>query len=328
MRRLLSLILVLMLAISLLGGCSTSTPAEESSTDNQGTATEESTEKATLKIGASISDFDDVWLMYMKDAMEAQLASYDNVEFQFTDGKSDPAKQLEQIENFIVQGYDAVIINPVNTSATEPMTNACLEAGVKVIYVNRIPDYLPEGSYYVGSDSLKAGIMQMEYLAEQLNEEGNVVIMQGALESEATYNRTDGVKEIVGQYDGMEVTKEQTANFNRAEGKTLMENWIASGDQIDAVAANNDEMAIGAIMALEDAGMLDKVLVGGIDATPEALQQIDQGKLDVTVFQDAAGQGAGAAEAAVTVLEGETIEQKVWVPWQLVTPENYKDFMN
>lgn len=105
-----------------------------------------------------------------------------------------------------------------------------------------------------------------------------------------------------------------------------MENWLSSGDQIDAVASNNDDMALGAIMAIEAAGLLGEILVGGVDATPDAIAQVEAGKLDVTVFQDANGQGGGAMEAAVNLAKGNAVDQYVWIPFQLVTPENYQDF--
>lgn len=125
----------------------------------------------------------------------------------------------------------------------------------------------------------------------------------------------------------MKVTKEQTANFNRAEGKTLMENWLSSGDKIDIIAANNDEMAIGAIQAIADAGKAGEIMVGGVDATGEALEEMKKGTMACTVFQDAEGQGKGAATTAIELLQGKTLEQKVWIPYVLVTPENYTEFM-
>jgi inositol transport system substrate-binding protein len=105
-----------------------------------------------------------------------------------------------------------------------------------------------------------------------------------------------------------------------------MENWLQTGEQIDAVASNNDEMALGALQAIEADGKLGKIVVGGVDATPDALAAMDAGKLNVTVFQDAAGQGGGSVKAAISLVKGEKVDQLVYIPYQLVTPENYKDF--
>ena len=109
-----------------------------------------------------------------------------------------------------------------------------------------------------------------------------------------------------------------------------MENWIQSGDQIDVVCANNDEMALGAIQALKDANLLDNVLVGGVDATEDALAAMQAGDLEVTVFQDADGQGGGGVDAAVKLANGETVETDdgvVDIPYVLVTPENIDEYI-
>jgi ABC-type sugar transport system substrate-binding protein len=127
----------------------------------------------------------------------------------------------------------------------------------------------------------------------------------------------------------MKIVAKQTANFRRNEAIDLMNNWLVAGTKIDAVAANNDEMAIGAILALQQAGKDPKKLViGGIDATRDGLGEMEKGNLDVTVFQDGRGQGRGAVEAAVKLAKGEKVDSFVWIPFQLVTKDNYKEFLN
>ena len=107
-----------------------------------------------------------------------------------------------------------------------------------------------------------------------------------------------------------------------------MNNWLVAGTPIDAVAAKNDEMAIGAILALQQSGKdPKKVVIGGIDATPDALAEMEKGNLDVTVFQDGNGQGKGAVETAVKLIKGEKVEPFVWIPFELVTQENYKEYL-
>ena len=169
--------------------------------------------------------------------------------------------------------------------------------------------------------------MQAEWLAEQLGGKGNVVIMNGDLAQEAAQMRTEGEKQVFAKFPDIKIIREDTGNWSRDQGLALMENWLASGDQIDAVAANNDEMAIGALQAIEAAGQLGNILVGGVDASPDALQEMDEGRLNVTVFQNAKGQGEGGIKAAIALARGEQIEQITWVPFELVTPENYKDYM-
>ena len=166
----------------------------------------------------------------------------------------------------------------------------------------------------------------MQALAELAGGEGNVVILIGDPANEAAVLRTQGCKDVVAENPGMTVTKEQAGNWYREEGLAIMENWIQSGDPIDVVCANNDEMALGAIEALKNADMLEDVLVGGVDATADALAAMEAGELEVTVFQDADGQGGGGVEAAVALANGETVEDLIDIPYQLVTPENMADF--
>lgn len=284
---------------------------------------------AKTTIGVTMSSFDDNFLTYLREAM-ANEAKAKGVDIQFEDGQKDVVKQISQVENFIAQKVDVMIVNPIDSAATRNITEKAMKAGIKLIYVNRLPEEkLPEGVVYVGSDENVSGTMQGEYLAKKLNGKGNVAIMMGELSTEAARTRTKGVKNVFAKYPDIKIVEEQTANWQRAEGMNLMSNWITTGKQIDAVASNNDEMAIGAIMALKQAGVApDKILVGGVDATPDALVEMKKGTMAVTVFQDAKGQGTSAIDTAVKMANGEKTEQFVMTPFQLVTPENYKDFMN
>jgi inositol transport system substrate-binding protein len=280
----------------------------------------------TIKIGVSML-FDDLWLTILRDAITEYAATQEGVELIMVDSKEDVATQLSQVENFVTQGVNAIILIPPNTDATDPATKLATDAGIPLVYVNRKPANLPEGVYYVGSDSIIAGRLQMEWMAEQLGGKGNCVLMNGNLSQEAAQMRTAGVKEVAEKNPDIKIIKEDTANWSRAEGLALMENWLSTGDQIDCVAANNDEMAIGALQAIEAAGKLGQILVGGVDASPDALAMMDEGKLNVTVFQNAAGQGEGGVKTAIALARGETVEQLVWVDYELVTPENYKEYM-
>lgn len=292
-------------------------------------ATEEAADPSSkIKIGVTIANFNDTFLTYMTDGMKEYAATLgSDVEVTYVDAKEDTATQLSQVENFISQGMNAIVVVPVDTAATDPITQAAKDAKTSLVYVNRLPANLPDDVVFVGSNSIDAGIFQMEYIAEKLGGKGNVVIMMGKLDNEAAIQRTAGVEQVAAKYPDIKITKKDTANWSRPEGLTLMENWLSTGDQIDAVCSNNDDMALGAIQAIEAAGLLGMIIVGGTDATPDALEAMAEGKLDVTVFQDAAGQGGGAIKAAVGLARGETVETRVWIPYVLVTPDNYKDFM-
>jgi len=282
------------------------------------------------KIGVSLAFFEDVFHTKMREGMAAKAKQL-GVEIHFEDAAGDIGKQLNQIQNFIAQKVNAIIVQPVDSMATPKMTKLAIDAGIPLVYVNRAPaeETFPKGVVYVGSDENVSGKLEGEAIARLLNYKGNVVIMMGELSVAATHVRTEGVEKVVAQHPEMKIVGKQTANWRRTEAIDLMNNWLVSGTKIDAVAANNDEMAVGAILALQQAGMDPKKLViGGIDATRDGLTEMEKGNLKVTVFQDAIGQGGGAVEAAVKLAKGEKIDSFVWIPFEPVTPQNYKEYLN
>jgi ABC-type sugar transport system substrate-binding protein len=281
------------------------------------------------RIGVTLSAFEHQFLVKMRAAME-QKAKELGVQIQFVEAQGDIGKQLNQIQTFISQGVDAIIVNPVDTSATPKMTKLVTEAKIPLVYVNLQPaeETLPQGTAYVGSPEVTSGKLQGEAIAKLLNNKGNLVIMMGELATQAAVLRTEGVEKVVAQHPEMKIVGKQTANWRRSEAIDLMNNWLVAGTEIDAVVGNNDEMAIGAILALQQAGKdPKKVIIAGIDATPDALAEMEKGNLDVTIFQDANGQGKGSVETALKLIKGEKVESFVWIPFELVTQENYKEYL-
>ena len=283
---------------------------------------------APVKVGVSIANFDDTFLTYMMDGMKAYAKAHPNdVQLTFTDAKEDMAKQLDQVENFIVQKKDAIIIVPVDTSATAPMTKNIVGKGIKAVYVNRNPGNLPDGAYYVGSEEIVAGRLQMEFLGEKLKGKGNVAILMGKLDNEGALKRTAGNEEVQkNKYPGIKILDKQTGQWQRNEGLAKTEDWLNRfGKDLNAILANNDDMALGAIQALKDKKRTD-IIVVGVDATPDALTSVSKGELAATVFQDAAGQGGGGVEVAMKAAKGEKVAKETWIPFKLVTPANLSQF--
>ncbi|MDW5378800.1 sugar ABC transporter substrate-binding protein [Halomonas sp. HP20-15] len=290
-----------------------------------------STSAMAANIGVSVAWFDDNFLTTMRNAMQEEADSQGH-DIQFLDAQGDIGRQLSQVQSLAAQGVDAIIINPVDTAATQMMTAAAITSGIPLVYVNRQPegkDLEREGVVFVGSDQKLAGKLQMEELAKQLGGKGNVAIMLGELASGATHKRTEGVEEVAANYPDIKIIERQPADYQRTKAINLMNNWIVGGQDIDAIAANNDEMALGALIAMQQSGIAaDSILVGGIDATRDALEAMQRGGLDVTVFQDAQGQGGGAVKAATRMINGEQVDKITMVPFQLVTKENLDDFLN
>lgn len=310
-------LMVFVLLASLLTGCG----SDEASGDKG---------KDTIVIGAAMPVFDDKWLSYLYDGIKEYDKSHKEVEVKMVDAKNDSGKQFSQVDTFITQGVDAIIINPVDTDAVEPMVDAANEADIPVILVNRAPDekVMKKIYAYVGSESLEAGTIQMEKVVELLGNKGNIGLMNGTLGQESVVKRTEGNKDVVKKNPDMKIVREATADYQRSQGITLMENWIQSGEKFDAIVANNDEMAIGAIMALEESGKRGDIIVAGIDGTIDALKYVKDGKLNVTAFQDAYGQGKGSIEAAMKAVKGEKIDNKfINIPFELVTKDNVDEYI-
>ncbi|MGJ9385484.1 sugar ABC transporter substrate-binding protein [Salipaludibacillus sp. CF4.18] len=308
----LSLVMVFMLA-ACGEGEGTSSEAESSSGDKK-------------VIGVSLSSVSDTFRTFIYDAMNKEAANHPDFEFVFSDAQDDSSKQMNQVENFITRNVDAIIFMPVDTVAAPDILNRVNEVEIPIIVVNQTFEEVDQATAFVGSSSLEAGLMQMEEVAKQLEGNGNVAIIDGTLGHEAQIKRTEGNMQILDEHPDMEVVLQSTAEWSRNEGMNLMENWLQAGQQIDAVVANNDEMAIGALLAIEAAGKLDEITVAGIDATPDALDLMKSGKLDVTVFQDAKGQATTSVQLAVKAANKEEVET-VMIPFQLVNQENVDEFI-
>lgn len=287
-----------------------------------------STSALAETIGVSMAYFDQNFLTIIRHSIDKE-AKARGITVQFEDARGDVGRQTDQVQSFISAGVDAIIVDPVNSAGTPAITKLVTKAGIPLVYVNRTPgdSKLPSGVVFVGSDEKESGTLQMEELARLANYKGNVAIMIGNLTDAGALQRTKDVEQVVAKYPNMKVVQKQSANYSRSEGMDLMMNWVTNGEPIDIVAANNDEMAIGAIMALQQAGKRDsKVLIGGIDATPDGLKALSSGKMQVTVFQDAVGQGKASVDVAQRMIKGEKLEPYYWIPFELVTPATMQKF--
>ncbi|NGM44714.1 sugar ABC transporter substrate-binding protein [Rhodobacter sp. SGA-6-6] len=288
-------------------------------------------------VGVSMALFDDNFLTVLRNGIQS-YADANGIPVQIEDAQNDVAKQLDQINNFIASGVDAIVVNPVDTSATQAMSDAAAAAGVPLVYVNRQPvnlDNLPDNQAFVASNEVDSGTLETIALCDNWAAEGktevNVYVLQGELSNQAAVQRTQDIYDVIeaGKCKvKINVIDQQTANWSRDQAQNLMTNWLSTGAAFDGVISNNDEMAIGAIQAMKAAGIdMATVQVGGVDATQDALAAMQAGDLDVTVFQNAKAQGEGALNAAVALSKGEAVDQTVWVPFELVTPANVADYL-
>ena len=302
-----------------------------------GVATLMATSAIGQDIGASIARFDDNFLTVMRNGMVDHAGSMDGVNLQVEDATDDIGKQIDQVKNFVASGVDAIIVNIVDTSAGAAVSAAA--GDVPLVYVNREPDNvndLPSTQAFVASNEIESGTLEAFQICRNLRAAGKAggamgYLMNGQLSNQAAVQRSKDVHDVIGMdmCNFMTLIDEQTANWSRDEAQSLMTNWLSAGEDFDFVIANNDEMAIGAIQAMKAAGIdMADVEVGGVDATQDALVAMQAGELDVTVFQDAFGQGAGSVDTAIALVNGEDVDQKVYIPFKLVTPDNIGDFLD
>ena len=289
------------------------------------------------EIGATFSRFDDNWLTVLRNGMMEYAGTIDGLTYQQEDASDDLAKQIDQVKNFVAQGVDAIIVNIVDTSAGAAVSAAA--GDTPLVYVNREPDNvneLPPTQAFVASNEIESGTLSAFEVCKNLRAEGKGngargYLMNGQLSNQAAVQRSKDVHDVIGMdmCNFMTIIDEQTANWSRDEAQDLMTNWLSSGEPFDFVLANNDEMAIGAIQAMKAAGIaMADVQVGGVDASQDALLAMAGGDYDVTVFQDSVGQGTGSIDAALKLIAGEKVDQKVYIPFVLVTPDNMADFMD
>jgi len=324
-------VFVMLFSVSLIGCGSTSqAPAktEEKKTEepkSSETPKEENKDKE-LRIGVTHYGLKNEFTMLISSAQKKKAEEL-GVDLEIFDGNYDVNTQLGHFENMIAQKFDAIIFSPVDIDAMAVAVDKAAAAGVPVFGVNtRVKS--DKLTSYIGSNDVNAGEIEMTWMAEKLGGKGNIVILEGPIGSSAQVQRKEGIHNILAKYPDIKVLSEKTANWSRAEGLTLMENWLqAFAGKIDGVVGQNDEMALGAIKALEGKGLKDKIPVVGVDAISDALKSLKEGKLNATVFQDAQGQGAMSVDVAVKFLKGEKIEKEYWIPFELVTPDKADEYI-
>lgn len=278
-----------------------------------------------LVIGATMLSMQNEFVVNVADEMEAKAKEM-GVELTIVDAERSSLKQVEQVESFIAQGVDAIILNPCEVEASSPAVKLAMDAKIPVINVNSETTAKPTA--FVGSDDVESARIAMRYIAEKLGGKGNVIMMHGYMGQAAQIKRDKGAKEILKANPGLKLLAEQTGEWDRAQAMSLTENWIQSfGPKINAIFAHNDEMGMGAVKALEAAGLKNKVIVVSIDAIPDALQAVKKGTLDATVFQNAKEQGSKAVETAIKAVKKEAFDKDVLIPFQLVMKDNVGQFV-
>ncbi|MGI8397405.1 substrate-binding domain-containing protein [Agrobacterium deltaense] len=249
------------------------------------------------------------------------------------DSKGDGALQKRQVADLIAQKVDAVIILLADGDLGAQLTPIASNAGVPLVFVNNVPANvadLPANQVVVASDEKESGTLQAKEVCKLLNGKGHIAVLVGEPFHAAARVRTQDIDDVIAtsECSGLKVVERQSAYWSPEHADAQVQEWLAAGVEFDAILANNDDMALGAISALRRNNIGAKeVIVAGIDAIPPAIKAIRDGDLKVTVFQNAAAQGAGAVEAALKLAQGQSVPRENYIPFELVTPQNVEQYL-
>ncbi|ADK82548.1 substrate-binding domain-containing protein [Sediminispirochaeta smaragdinae] len=279
--------------------------------------------KDSIMIGFTVNDFNDLWVTFVMDAVKEWDKENSGVTVALGNGQTDVNTQLGIVETWISQGYDAICVKPVEVEATVAMAKEAKAAGIPYIAVQQA---IAEADAVVAQDSVRTGIDQMQAVAEALGGKGNVALMVGEPGTLIAQQRIEGNKKVLGNYPNISIVAEEIGNWQRDQGMSIMENWLQAGIEIDAVVASNDEMAIGAVLALEAAGVRDQYIVAGIDATPNGLAFMKEGRLDITMYADAKALAVKSLETAMELIKTGKAENSV-ISDKLVMPANVDEYL-
>ncbi len=366
MKKVMSVLMVSAMSVSMLAGCSSSTQTTTETTTTE-TATEAVVETATetaeavaetaadtdlanAKVGVCIYQFSDNFMTLFRTELESYLVSLgfsaDNISI--VDGANDQATQTNQIQNFITEGVDVLIINPVNSSSAATITDMVVDAGIPLVYINREPDADEEARWeennwdvtYVGCDARQSGTMQGEIIADlgldaiDFNGNGAIdyIMIEGDPENiDAQYRTEYSVKALTDAGFTVNELDDQVGNWDQAQAQALVANSLAQyGDEIEVVFCNNDAMALGALQAIQAAGRTvgEDIYLVGVDALSEALEDVIAGTMTGTVFNDHISQSHSAADAAVNYITNAGNEHYIGCDYVKVTTENAQSVLD
>lgn len=272
-------------------------------------ATNVTAEEVEGKIGFSISTLNNPFFVSIADGAEEKAKEL-GVDISIVDAGNDPAKQSTDIEDLISSGIKVLIVNPEDSASVGPSVQMAIDAGIKVISVDRIVEGADVDAY-IGTDNVKAAESVGEYMLENLTEEDEVAVLEGVPGASSAIDRKEG---LMNALDGkVNIVSSQTANYDRTEGMTVTENILQANPNLKVIFASNDEMALGAIEAVNAFGKVpgEDILVTGFDATDDAKQAVKDGTMVVTVEQKPLDMGKLAVETAVKMLKGETVEKEI-----------------
>ena len=311
MKKIIKRLSFLLLAVFVLAACSIE-GEDKGKTEEKSTETSVETKEGGYKIGVSLSTLNNPFFVSIREGIE-EKAKEEGAEVVISDAQNDSSVQSNQIEDLITQKVDLIIINPVDSTAISSSVQKANEANIPVICVDRGSED-GEVLSLVASNNVEGGKMAGEFILEKVGENAEVIQLEGIPGASSTRERGQGFEEAT--KDKINLVASQTANFDRAEGLTVMENLLQAQPDVKAVFCQNDEMALGASEAIKASGK--DIVIVGFDGNDDAVEAVKNGDLAATVAQQPKEMGKLAMENAINHLKGETIEEQIDSPLELV----------
>jgi ribose transport system substrate-binding protein len=328
--------------VLLLGACESGDDddaADEEATDPGAEAEGGGVEEGeSITIAFSAPGADHGWLAAITENAEEEAASHDDVEFVLLEGTNDSASQVAQVEQLIAEDPDVLIILPHEGDPLTPVALEAMESGIPVVNVDR--EFASEGAYrtWIGGDNYGIGVSAAEYIAEQLDCQGNVVEIQGVAGISVTELRTAGFADTIEQLcgDGISIVAQQPADFLPDQGLEVMETILQAESDIDAVYTHDDDMAMGVVSAIQNADREDEMILTGAGGSQEAMEMIQDGGLYAATFLYNPSMSASAVRVARLIALGEGFEElvepevpsRIELPATTVTADNVDQFVD
>ncbi|MEC5205125.1 ribose transport system substrate-binding protein [Vogesella perlucida] len=278
-------------------------------------ASEPAAATSTATVGLAVSTLNNPFFVSLRNGAEAE-AKKEGINLITVDAQDDPAKQQASVEDLIQKKVNVILINPTDSAAVANVVKEATGKGIKVVSLDRSVTGA-EVSAHIASDNVAGGKMAGEFLLEKLGGKGNIVELEGIAGSSAARERGQGFHQVVDGKADVKLLAKQPADFDRAKGLSVMENIIQGNKGIQGVFAHNDEMALGAVKAIQAAG-LKNVVVVGFDATADAVAAVKAGTLAATVQQQPELIGQYGVQTAKKLIAGQPVDKFIPVPLNLV----------
>ncbi|MDF2513136.1 MAG: periplasmic binding protein/LacI transcriptional regulator [Herbinix sp.] len=326
-KKLLSTIVACTLMLSLVA-CSSG--KNENASQNEGNPTQEaSTDNGSeggVKIGVLMKTMSDTYSNKLGTAIQSYVETqYPDATLYLLDGQADIAKQISQAEDLIAKKVNVIILNPQDADGSAQVLDLAASANIPVVEVNTETTRTDYASF-VGSEDVEAGEIMGKYVTEQLGGSGKIAILEGEMGQSAQIKRYEGLENTILKEAGIECVATLSASWSRSTAMSTTEDWLGKYKDLKAIICENDDMAMGALQACESQNR--EMIIIGTDAIPDALQAIKDGRLSATVLQDAAGQASTSVDVAVKVANGEEVDSRYKVDFQLITSENVDQYIN